>query len=115
MAKKILSSIKQKPHFSREDFVLYLGDSTEILNSLPENSIDMIFADPPYMLSNGGFTVHAGKMVSVDKGDWDKSKGFDADYAFHKRWLEACYRVLKPHGIYWKVTHTSATASQMKC
>lgn len=101
MAKKILASIKQKPHFSNRDFVLYLGDSTEILNSLPENSIDMIFADPPYMLSNGGFTVHAGKMVSVNKGDWDKSKGFDADYAFHKRWLEACYRVLKPQGTIW--------------
>ncbi len=101
MAKKILASIKQKPHFSHKDFVLYLGDSIQILNLLPENSIDMIFADPPYMLSNGGFTVHAGKMVSVNKGDWDKSKGFDEDYAFHKRWLEACYRVLKPHGTIW--------------
>jgi site-specific DNA-methyltransferase (adenine-specific) len=101
MAKKILASIKQKPYFMHKDFVLYLADSIELLNTLPENSIDMIFADPPYMLSNGGFTVHAGKMVSVNKGDWDKSKGFDADYAFHKRWLEACYRVLKPHGTIW--------------
>jgi site-specific DNA-methyltransferase (adenine-specific) len=101
MAKKILAYIKQKPHFSHNDFVLYLGDSTELLNSLPENSIDMIFADPPYMLSNGGFTVHAGKMVSVDKGDWDKSRGFENDYVFHKRWLEACHRVLKPHGTIW--------------
>ena len=53
------------------------------LNQLPEGSVDMIFADPPYNLSNGGFTVHAGKMVSVDKGDWDKSKGFQNDYDFH--------------------------------
>jgi site-specific DNA-methyltransferase (adenine-specific) len=101
MAEKILSHIKQKPHFSHKDFVLYLGDSTNILSELPENSIDMIFADPPYMLSNGGFTVHAGKMVSVNKGEWDKSNGFDSDYAFHKKWLEACHRVLKPHGTIW--------------
>ena len=61
----------------------------------------MIFADPPYNLSNGGFSVHAGKMVSVNKGDWDVSKGFQDDYAFHYRWLEACKRVLKPHGTLW--------------
>ena len=74
---KILSSIKNPAYFTKDDFVLYLGDSLDYLNQLPENSIDMIFADPPYNLSNGGFTVHAGKMVSVDKGDWDKSKGFE--------------------------------------
>lgn len=101
MAGKILASLKQKPHFLHNDFVLYLGDSTDILNALPENSIDMIFADPPYMLSNGGFTVHAGKMVSVNKGDWDKSNGFEEDYQFHRRWLEACHRVLKPEGTIW--------------
>jgi len=71
------------------------------MNKLPENSIDMIFADPPYNLSNGGFTVHAGKMVSVHKGDWDVSKGFDNDYDFHHKWMEACKRVLKPGGTLW--------------
>lgn len=101
MSKKLLENITQKPYFSSKDFALYLGDSIKILKSLPENSIDMIFADPPYLLSNGGFTVHAGKMVSVDKGDWDKSKGFVDDYNFHKQWLEACYRVLKPEGTLW--------------
>ena len=71
------------------------------LNQLPEGSVDMIFADPPYNLSNGGFTVHAGKMVSVDKGDWDKSKGFQNDYDFHLAWLKACHRVLKDEGTIW--------------
>jgi len=61
----------------------------------------MIFADPPYNLSNGGFTVHAGRMVSVNKGDWDKSKGFEGDYGFHYQWMEACKRVLKPQGTLW--------------
>ena len=61
----------------------------------------MIFADPPYNLSNGGFTVHAGRMVSVNKGEWDKSVGFEDDYRFHYSWLAACRRVLKPHGTLW--------------
>ncbi len=61
----------------------------------------MIFADPPYNLSNGGFSLHAGKRVSVDKGNWDKSKGFQDDYDFHYKWLEACKRVLKPNGTLW--------------
>jgi len=98
---KILASVVLKPYFQRGDFVLYNTDSVGFLSMLPENSVDMIFADPPYNLSNGGFTVHAGRMVSVDKGDWDKSKGFEDDYDFHYRWLEACRRVLKPHGTLW--------------
>src|SRR3989338_3535220 len=98
---KILASVPFKPYFAAKDFVLYNGDSISLMSSLPENSIDMIFADPPYNLSNGGFTVHAGRMVSVNKGDWDKSKGFEDDYDFHYRWMEACRRVLKPHGTLW--------------
>ena len=98
---KILSKVSHKPHFSSNNFVLYLADCIDILNQLPENSVDMIFADPPYNLSNGGFTVHAGKRVSVNKGAWDKSKGFEDDYEFHKRWLAACRRVLKPEGTIW--------------
>ena len=96
--RKILSIVKDKPYFLDGNFVLYHGDCLNILNQLPENSVDMIFADPPYNLSNGGFSVHAGRMVSVDKGLWDVSKGFLDDYEFHYRWLEACKRVLKPNG-----------------
>jgi site-specific DNA-methyltransferase (adenine-specific) len=99
--RKILAQIENKPYFLDNDFVLYNGDSMNILAQLPENSIDMIFADPPYNLSNGGFTVHAGKMVSVNKGNWDVSKGFQDDYEFHYRWMEACRRVLKPEGTLW--------------
>ena len=98
---KILASVVVRPYFQKDDFVLYNGDSIELLNNLPENSIDMIFADPPYNLSNGGFSVHAGRMVSVNKGIWDVSRGFEDDYAFHYRWLEACRRVLKPEGTLW--------------
>lgn len=98
---KIPEIISYRPHFREDDFALYHGDSLHLLKEIPEESIDMIFADPPYNLSNGGFTVHAGRRVSVDKGDWDKSRGFDEDYDFHLKWLEACRRVLKPEGTLW--------------
>jgi len=92
---------KIKPYHTFKNFELYLLDCVEFLESLPENSVDMIFADPPYNLSNGGFTVHAGKRVSVHKGDWDKSSGLKKDFEFHLKWIQACHRVLKPEGTIW--------------
>lgn len=71
------------------------------MSSFPPESVDMIFADPPYNLSNGGTTVHSGKRVSVDKGDWDKSAGPREDFEFHLAWITACRRVLKPNGTIW--------------
>lgn len=99
--RKVLSSIQEEPYFQEGNFVLYHGDCRSILAELPENSIDTIFADPPYNLSNDGFTVHAGRRVSVNKGDWDKSRGLKGDFEFHLEWLEACKRVLKPNGTIW--------------
>ncbi len=61
----------------------------------------MIFADPPYFLSNGGITCHAGKMVKVDKGDWDKSQGPELNHEFNREWLKRCQKVLKPNGTLW--------------
>ncbi len=98
---KILAGVQFKPYYIQSDLVLYHADCLEVLSQLPENSIDMIFADPPYNLSNNGFSVHAGRRVSVNKGEWDKSKGFKNDYEFHFKWLEACKRVLKPQGTLW--------------
>ncbi len=90
-----------KPYYQSKNAKLYLGNSLELMRELPAESVDMIFADPPYNLSNGGFTVHAGKRVSVDKGDWDKSNGFEDDYSFHHAWLAECKRLLKPQGTLW--------------
>lgn len=59
---------------SNQDFTLVQGNCIEALSQL-NFQFDMIFADPPYFLSNGGFSVHSGKQVSVNKGDWDKSQG----------------------------------------
>lgn len=89
------------PYFNHDNFKLYLGDSLKLLKGLPTASIDMVFADPPYFLSNGGISVQAGKMVSVNKGNWDKSNGLDSDMAFYDRWIGELRRVLKPHGSLW--------------
>jgi len=90
-----------KPYYEDENFLLYLGDSIELLKKIPEDTVNMIFADPPYNLSNGGFTCQAGKRVSVNKGKWDKSKGLEKDFVFHLSWIKACRRVLKPAGTIW--------------
>ena len=94
-------TIALRPYYEKPKFKLFQANCLDVLARLPENSVDMIFADPPYNLSNGGFTVHAGRMVSVNKGDWDKSRGFKDDYDFHYKWMEACRRVLKSHGTLW--------------
>ena len=80
---------------------IYQGDCLEILAQIPDSSVDLVFADPPYFLSNGGITCHAGKMVSVNKGEWDKSRGPGANHEFNRAWLAACQRVLKPNGSLW--------------
>ncbi len=80
---------------------IFQGDCLDILSALPENTFDLIFADPPYFLSNNGITCHAGRMVSVNKGDWDRSRGADGNHEFNRTWLAACQRVLKPNGTIW--------------
>lgn len=90
-----------KPTFNEQGLCLYKGDCLKIMSSFPEDYVDMIFADPPYMLSNNGITCHAGKMVSVNKGAWDKSNGFINDVLFHETWIAECKRILKPEGTIW--------------
>lgn len=77
------------------------GDCLELLDDLPPDSVDCIWTDPPYLLSNDGMTCVAGRMVKVNKGEWDRSRGIDSDHEFHRTWLAACFRVLKPGGTIW--------------
>jgi site-specific DNA-methyltransferase (adenine-specific) len=88
-------------HAAGPGWRLVAGDSLERLAALPPRTVDLVFADPPYNLSNGGTTCQGGRRVSVDKGDWDKSHGPEVDHAFHTRWLEEAQRVLKPSGTIW--------------
>ncbi len=83
------------------DFVLYQGDCLDLMARMPESSVDMIFADPPYFLSNGGITCKSGKRAAVHKGAWDQSKGFTENYAFTKQWIAGCQRLLTPDGTLW--------------
>jgi site-specific DNA-methyltransferase (adenine-specific) len=82
-------------------YTLYEGDSLQLLDRMPAGSFDLVFADPPYFLSNGGFTCKAGRRAPVEKGGWDKSRGVEVDHEFTTRWLRACQRVLKPTGTIW--------------
>jgi site-specific DNA-methyltransferase (adenine-specific) len=84
-----------------EAWALVGGDCLAVLERLPPRSVDLVFADPPYHLSNGGTTCRSGRRASVDKGAWDASRGIADDHAFQRRWLEACRRVLKPSGTLW--------------
>ncbi|GAP71506.1 DNA methylase [Candidatus Symbiothrix dinenymphae] len=90
-----------RPIYKTSDFALYNNDCLELMAQFPDNYVDMIFADPPYLLSNNGFTCQNGQMVSVNKGKWDKSKGFDDDLEFHETWIKECKRILKPEGTIW--------------
>ena len=91
-----------KPYYRSEnlDFTLAQGDSLELLSNI-NFKFDMIFADPPYFLSNGGISVQSGKQVSVNKGDWDKSQGFEKDNDFNKQWLALCREKLTDNGTIW--------------
>lgn len=73
----------------RPEWKVSQKDCVSGLKKLDDYSIDFVFADPPYLLSNGGFSVSSGKQVSVNKGSWDESRGFEADLAFHSEWISA--------------------------
>lgn len=84
---------------------LYHANCIEFMDTIsakyPEGKFDMVFADPPYFLSNGGITCRSGKMVKVDKGQWDKSKGSEINHEFNMSWLSRCQSLLKPNGTMW--------------
>ena len=82
------------------EFALYLGDCREVVPQL-DGRFDMIFADPPYFLSNGGVSVNAGKAVCVDKGSWDVSRGYALDAEFNLEWLKVCREKLTESGTIW--------------
>ncbi len=102
---------------------LYQVNCLEFMDLLcekfPYGKFDMIFADPPYFLSNGGITCHAGKMVKVDKGDWDKSNGPEINHEFNMAWISRCQNLLNPNGTLWvsgthHVIHSVGYAMQQR-
>ena len=98
--KKAVRRVHQLYKSPNHDFTLLQGDCTELL---PQFSFlfDMIFADPPYFLSNGGISVQSGKVVCVDKGDWDKGGSPEHIDRFNELWLSCCRDHLKDNGTIW--------------
>ncbi len=90
------------PYFKSDDsmFYLILGDSFDLLPQF-EHRFDMVFADPPYFLSNNGLTIKNGKIASVNKGQWDKSYGFEFINAFNKKWLSFARDKMKEDATIW--------------
>ena len=80
---------------------LYLGNAFDVMSSIPDESVDCVWTDPPYFLSNDGITCVAGRMVKVNKGEWDRSRGLESDHDFTRQWLAECHRILKPAGTIW--------------
>ena len=92
-----------EPYYASQtdDFTLCKGDCLEVVPQL-DKKFDMVFADPPYFLSNDGFSVQAGKPVSVNKGAWDRSRGLAADTEFNYEWLKACREKMAESGTIWR-------------
>lgn len=88
-------------YYKEENVKLYHGDCLTVLKDIQDNSIDLIFADPPYFLSNDGITCKSGKIISVNKAEWDKSHGFKEDFDFNVCWIRECHRILKDNGSIW--------------
>lgn len=85
---------------NNRDFTIVNGDSFDVLPQF-DFKFDMIFADPPYFLSNGGISYQAGKVVCVDKGEWDKGGTQESIMEFNRNWLSLCREKLKDNGTIW--------------
>ena len=90
------------PYYKSLDkkFFLIEGDCIEYISQLKQQ-FDMVFADPPYFLSNDGLTVQNGKISSVNKGVWDKSKGYDFLTNFNRQWLTIIRKKMKDNATIW--------------
>lgn len=89
------------PYYETESEMIVLGDTFSILEKITPGSINMIFADPPYFLSNDGITCQSGRMVSVNKGNWDKISSLEEKHEFNREWIRLCKRALSFNGSIW--------------
>lgn len=85
-----------------ECFTIIEGDSFKVLKTIDKKSVDMIFADPPYFLSNGGVSCHSGRQVSVNKASWDiTDMSIKEKISYSRKWIRLCKEILKDNGTIW--------------
>ena len=72
-----MSELRELRSCGEPGAMVYLTDCVELMGLMPAGCVDVIFADPPYRLSGGGVSVQSGRLAPVDKGEWDRSMGFD--------------------------------------
>jgi site-specific DNA-methyltransferase (adenine-specific) len=94
--------MKITPYFKSEnrDFTLLKGDCFHLLRGF-DFKFSCVFADPPYFLSNDGISIQSGKIVSVNKGEWDRGRNFQEIMNFNMEWISLCRDKLKENGTIW--------------
>ncbi|MBR6012884.1 MAG: site-specific DNA-methyltransferase [Selenomonadaceae bacterium] len=90
-----------KSYYKDENSALFFADTFEAMEKMLPECVDMIFADPPYFLSNDGISCSGGKKVSVNKGEWDRGTNFEEKHRFNRNWIKLSKKVLKPNGTIW--------------
>ena len=105
LVRSALDKANIEPYYVDDDarFILIQGDSREVIPRLAAVGIrpSLIFADPPYHLSNNGVTCQSGQMVSVNKGKWDQSQGVRQDHEYILSWIQPCLAALARGGSFW--------------
>lgn len=90
-----------KYYFETDNFKLIYNDIFKVIKKIEDKTVDIIFADPPYFLSNNGITCSGGRMISVNKGEWDRGLSLKEKHKFNRKWIKECYRILKDNGTIW--------------
>ena len=104
----------KRTFLEEKDYHIETINCLRAFKKIPSESVDSIITDPPFFLSSGGITCQSGRMVSVDKGSWDKKDSFEETLNFNRRWLYEAARVLKAGGTMW-VFGTMHNVYQIGC
>ena len=89
------------PYHQSNYFTLFNADSLTLIDQLEDNSIDVVFADPPYFLSSGRKMDIAGRNVHFEKGAWDRSRSTEEVDQFNNKWIKAVRSKMKENGTIW--------------
>jgi len=92
---------EERPYWSNESAELFCADSFSFMSRMPSGCVNMVFADPPYFLSDNGISCSGGKQVSVNKARWDEALSIEEKHKFNRDWIRECRRILDFNGSMW--------------